>query len=275
MLRFLPLLLAAMLAAGPAAAANSLGVSGSMESGTCRDTYTGEADATQSVSLEYRHESEDFSATGYGRVAPSGGNCADSAFSFLAEISRRFEVGGGWYGLARLGAERTTTTGSYRHVDGSLVLFAAVADGSPAYTSLLGAGRCFGPGCSDPDAGAAWRVEIGANLAPNDYVGDSEAQSGQFRAAHTRPLLGGRLEVELQAEAPWSGLGDMVTRQRVGWSRELSGRFELTLGLRRHGGLDKYASPFDPTIQLDGRAYHLGTTDPTVTTFEVGVRAEI
>ena len=275
MLRFLPLLIAAVLAAGPAAAADSLALFGSMESGTCRDTFTGEADTTQSVSLEYRRETANFSAIGYGRVAPSGGNCAESSFSFDAEIERRFEVGGDWYGLARLGAERTTTTGSYRHVDGSLVLFAAVADGSPAYTALAGGGRCFGPGCSDPDAGGAWRVEMGANLAPNDYVGSDAAQSVHFRASHVRALLGGELEAEFEAEAPWSDFGTMVTGQRIGWSRELSDHIDLTFGLRRKSGLGKYRSPFDPTIQLDGRPYALGTTDDTVTTFEVGVRAEL
>ncbi len=274
MIKLLPVLLSAVLAAAPAAA-DTIGVAGNMQSGTCRDTFTGEADTTQSVSLEYRHESAGFSAMGYGRVAPSGGNCADSSFSFDAEIERRFDVAGGWYGLARLGAERTTTTGSYRHVDGGLVLFAAVADGSPAYTSLLGAGRCFGPGCADADAGGAWRVELGANLAPNDYVGESGAQSGHFRVSHSRPLLGGELEAELDFEAPWADFGTAVTGQRIGWSREISGRFDLTLGLRRKSGLDHYQSPFDPTIQLDGRPYHLGTTDPTVTTFEVGVRAEL
>ncbi|MYE01617.1 MAG: hypothetical protein F4Y03_10120 [Alphaproteobacteria bacterium] len=259
------LALAGPALAGSAPASNTLELSAAAQSGACRDTFTGEADTTQSVSLAYRHESEDFSAVGYGRVSPAGGNCADTSFSFDAEIERRFDIADGWYGLARLGAERTTTTGSYRHVDGALVLFATLADGSPAYTSLLGAGKCFAGFC----------YELGANLAPNDYVGRSGAQSVHFRLSHSRDLLGGELEVEIDAEAPFADLGTLVTSQRVGWSREISDRFDVTMGVRRQAGLDQYASPFDPTVQLDGRPYQLGTTDPTVTTFEIGFRADL
>lgn len=272
--RLTPLLLAAALAAAPAAAVDELTLAGSLESGACRDTFSGEAESTQSASLEYRHESEGLSARGYGRVAPSGGNCADDAFTFDAEVERRFGLPGGWYGLARLGAEQYATTGVYRHVgaDG-LVLFANETDGSPAHTALFGAGRCFGAGCADAAAGAAWRVEAGANLAPNDYRGDLGAQSGHAGLEWRRPLLGGEIEAELEFEGP--SFGRLVTGQRVSWSRAVSERFDLFVGYRRRGGLDNYAPPFAPSIALDGREYLLGATDGAVSTLEVGFTARL
>ena len=257
-------------------AADSLALGASMQSGACRDTFTGEAEATQSASLEYRHESEGFSARGYGRVSPSGGNCAEDAFSFDAEVERRFAFGrdGAWYGLARLGAERHATTGVYRHVGDGLVLFANETDGSPAYASIAGAGRCWGRdrGADDPEHPVLC-AEAGVNLAPNDYVGHDGAQSGHVGLSYAMDLLGGELEAEVEFEGP--SFGTLVTGQRVAWSRAISDRFDLRIGWRRKGGLDEYRSPFDPTLTLDGRAYHLGATDASVSTFEVGISAEL
>lgn len=246
-------------------AADTLALAASMESGTCRDTFTGERDTTQSVSLEYRHESENFSVLGFGRMAPSGGNCADDAFTFDTEIERRFPVTNEFYGLVRVGAERYVTTGVYRHVDDGLVLFANQADGSPAYTALVGVGRCFGRFCA----------EAGLNLAPNDYVGLGGHQSGHFNVSWRQPLLGGDLELSAEVETPEYDFGTMVTGQRVSWTREIADRFDLSITYRRRGGLDEYESPFAPTTVLDGRDYFLGVTDPTVATFEVGIRAEL
>ena len=249
----------ALLAASAARADDTLTLAGSLESGTCRDTYTGEADVTQTVSLEYRHESQDFSALGYARRAPSGGNCADAAFSFDGEIERRW--GGRVYGLVRLGAEQTTATGAYRHVDGGLILFASRSDGSPAYTALLGVGRCWGD----------WCVEAGANLAPNDYRGHVGAQSGHVGLTYARELLGGDLDVALEVEGP--ALGTLITGQRVSWSRPLAEHVDLSLGWRRRGGLDEYLSPFAEQLVLDDRSYSLAGTDGAVSTLEVGVTA--
>lgn len=274
MRRAIPFFILAALAAAPAAAVDKITLAGNVQSGACRDTFTGEAESTQSASLEYRHESEGFSASGYGRVAPSGGNCAVDAFTFDAEVERRFGLAGGWYGLARLGAEQYATTGVYRHVgaDG-LVLFANETDGSPAYTALFGGGRCFGPGCGDSAAGAAWRVEVGANLAPNDYVGDVGAQSAHAGLEWRRPLLGGEVEAEIEFEGP--SFGKLITGQRVSWSRAVSDRFDLFVGYRRRGGLGNYLPPFDPSLTLDGRDYFLGATDDAVSTFEVGFTARL
>ena len=248
---------------GNSHAADTLTLAASMDSGICRDTFTGEAETTQTVSLEYRHESEDFSVTGYGRKAPAGGNCADDAFTFDTEIERRFQGPGDFYGLVRVGAERYVTTGVFRHVGDGLVLFANQTDGSPAYTALVGVGRCFGRFCA----------EAGMNLAPNDYVDKEGAQSGHFNVSYEQPLLGGDLEIALEAETPDTGFGTLITGQRVSWSRAIAPNFDLSLGYRRRAGLDEYLSPFEASTELDGREYFLGVTDDEVSTFEVGVSA--
>ena len=254
----------ALCLSGNSHAADTLTLAANMESGTCRDTFTGEAETTQTVSLEYRHESEGFSVMGYGRKAPSGGNCADDAFTFDTEIERRFQGPGDFYGLVRVGAERYVSTGVFRHVGGDgLVLFANQTDGSPAYTALVGVGRCFGRFCA----------EAGLNLAPNDYVGNEGAQSGHFNVSYSHELLGGNLEIALEAETPDTDFSTLVTGQRVNWSRQLAANFDLSIGYRRRAGLDEYLSPFDASTLLDGREYFLGVTDGVVSTFEVGISA--
>ena len=238
----------------------------SMQSGVCRDTFTGEAETTQSASLEYRHESENFSALGRGVLMPSGGNCAEQVFSYDGELERRFAGPAGFYGIARLGAAQHIQTGVFRHVSDGLVLFANQTDGGPSYTALAGVGRCFGAVC----------IEGGYNLAYNDYWRNGRPWSGQSvhgNLTYTRDLLGGQLEIAFEAEGPRPDT--IITGQRISWTRALHGRFDVSFGWRRTGGLSNLRSPFPDSIVRDGRRYFLGATDDAISTIEFGFGARL
>ena len=240
----------------------------SMQSGACRDTFTGEAATTESASLEYRHESENFSVLARGLKSPAGSNCADDAFSYRGEIERRFAGPRGFYGFARLGAVQHTQTGIFRHVSDGLVIFANQTDGSPGYTVAAGTGRCVADG--------AICFEAAYNVAPNDYWRNGRAwtgTSGVVNASFARDLLGGRLEATVEAEGP--RLDTLVTGQAVTWTREVGSRFGISLGWRRTAGLSKLRSPFSDSIVRDGRTYFLGATDDSVSTVEFGFSARL
>lgn len=260
------LILAALLLPLCAAADDRLTLSANLVDGACRDTFTGEAKATASASLDYRHESELHSVRAYGRVAPAGGNCTDTAYAHDVSVEQRFDLGGGWHGLVRAGAEQATTVGSYRHAAGGLVLFANETDGSPSYSAIAGAGRDFELG-----ALGLLTVEAGINLARNDYVDDSpfSANSGHVGLSFSRAVLGGELEADFEVEGP--RLGALLDTQTVRWSRGLGSRLDLSLTWRRWGGLDRLASPFAPVIVRDGREYAFLSSDPTLNQFEVGI----
>ena len=193
------------------------------------------------------------------------------AFSFDSELERRFGFGRG-YGIARIGAQQYSTVGTYRHVSDGLVLFAHETDGSPAYTTLVGYGMCFGESDGGEQSGVC--AEIGLNLAPNDYVNHSGSQSGHLELTYGRALLGGKLALAVEFETPDIGFGSLVTGQSARWSKAIANGFDVSIGYRRRGGLDNYASPFAAMTELDGRTYFLSGTDPAVGTFEVGVTAK-
>ena len=259
---FLPIVALAWLLAG-GAAADDLTANISAASGTCRDTFTGEAETTQSASLEYRHESEQLSIRGYGRVAPAGGNCAETAYTHDVSVDRRFEIREGLYGVLSLSASQYAQVGTYRYAEPGLVLFANEADGSPAYGAFGGVEYRRGP----------WSARALINVARNDYVDDSpfSANSGLVGIGYSRDLIGGVLEAEFEVEGPRF---DVITNSlNVRWAREISNIFDLVLSYRRRGGLDSQASPFAPSVVRDGREYAFLQSDPTISTFEIGIAA--
>ena len=256
----------AAMAADPLRA-DTVTLSGELASGTCRDTFTNEKNSTHSASLEYRHKSESLTVRGKGSVSPSGGNCADSSYAHDLWAEKRWPFGESRvYGLVRLGASLIPNVGTYRYAQPDLVIFANETDGSPAYEASAGVGYRLSNGVV---------VEAAVNVARNDYQDDAPftAQAGHINATYARDLWGGLLEIEAEVEGP--RFDTLLNRQSARWTRDFSEWFAVTFEWVRQGGLDSLKSPFDPTIERDGRVYAFQHSDPTVSVFSVGITATL
>ena len=131
----------------------------------------------ESLAVGYTHESENRSANGYVRQAPSGGNCESDALTINLEVEQRFDLGlGGFDGLMKIGYDSRSVSAVYGTE-------AMRADGQPAFVAALPAGRAETPVVV---LGASYsfgstNIDLGYNPLNVDWSDGS--QSGTVHAA--------------------------------------------------------------------------------------------
>ena len=163
----------------------------------------------ESLAVGYSHESENRSAHGYVRQAPSGGNCESDSITINLEIEQRFDVGmGGLDGLIKLGFDKRSVSALYG-------TSARRDDGQPAFAAALPAGTAETPVVV---IGASYtmgniNVDLGYNPLDIDWSDGSR---------------GGTVHLGLSAETDL-GFADLETRFSMDTGQDTFGDWSIAL----------------------------------------------
>ena len=239
-----------------------------IDDGSCEDTLS-------SLVLGYRHESEDRSAYGSVRQAPSGGDCRVDSVSYTVEVEQRFDFGFGVDGMVKIGADERSVAAGYGILDVNDALLTR-ADGRPASPVMLPSGRAFtltGVIGGSVSYGQ-FDFDFGYNVAGVDWADGSNSNTVHLAASTTYEFFDGELLAGISYDRGNFGYGDF----RASWSREIADTpWSVVIEVTSAFGLTKLDAGIPAMQEFAGLNAMLlpGSAKDTSSTLSIGFEVSI